>query len=97
MMKLESVVPENEKMEVENRFNKLLLKAMGFLGLTSGVGLVCIGGYWFIYSLLQYLIVTPENVMQQSIHENYFNQAQIGVVIAALGVLIMEIKKLAFK
>lgn len=96
-MKLESVMPENEKLEADNRFNKLLLKIMGFLGLTSGVGLVCLGGYWFIYSLLQYFFITPENVMQQSIHENYFNQSQIGVVIAALGVLIMEIKKLQSK
>ena len=96
-MQLENVVPENEKAEAKNWFNKILFKAMDVLGLTSGVGLVCIGGYWFIYSLLQYMIISPENVMQQSIHENYFNQAQIGVVIAALGILIMEIKKLRSK
>lgn len=91
---LSSTFSDREQKDSENWFNKILFKVMGFLGLTSGVGIVGIGGYWFIYCLLQYIFISPENVMQQNIHENYFNQAQMGLLIAALGVLIMEVKKL---
>ncbi|WP_377109384.1 hypothetical protein [Pseudoalteromonas sp. R86517] len=77
----------------ENWINKALFKTMGFLGLTSGIGIVGIGAYWFIYSLLQYIFITPENIMQQSISENYFNQSQLGLLIASVGLLIMEVKK----
>ncbi len=91
---LAPIFNDREKKDSENWFNKALFKVMGFLGLTSGVGIVGIGGYWFIYSLLQYIVTSPQNVMQQSITENYFNQAQMGLLIAAIGVLIMEIKKL---
>lgn len=94
---VESVIPDSEKKESENWFNKALFKAMDFLGFTSGIGIVGIGGYWFIYSLLQYIFISPENVMQQSITENYFNQAQMGLLIAAIGILIMEVKKLKLK
>jgi len=93
----ESAIPVSEKTESENWFNKALYKAMEFLGFTSGIGIVSIGGFWFIYSLLQYIFITPENVMQQSISENYFNQAQMGLLISAIGVLIMEVKKLRLK
>ncbi|MCY7294908.1 hypothetical protein [Alteromonas sp. a30] len=94
---VQSALPVSEKSEPENGFNKTLHKVMGHLGFTSGIGIVGIGGFWFIYSLLQYIFITPKNVMQQSIVENYFNQAQMGLLIAAIGVLIMEIKKLRLK
>jgi len=86
-----------EKKDAENWFNKTLFKVMGWLGLTSGVGFVGIGSYWFLYSLIQYVFLSPDNVMQQSIHENYFNQCQMGLLIAGVGILIMEIKKLQSK
>ncbi len=86
-----------EEQESKNIFNKYLYKAMSFLGLTSGVGLVAIGGYWFIYSLLQYIFIEPESAIQQIVTESYFSQAQMGVVIVALGVLIMAVKKVDLK
>jgi len=78
-------VKESEKNS--SWFDKLIFKMMDFLGFTSGSGIVGIGGFWFIYSALQYIFTTPENVTQEIIIENYFNQAQ-------LGILIMEIKKM---
>ena len=83
-----------EEKDAQNWFNKLLFKVMGWLGLTSGVGFVGIGSFWFLYSLIQYVLIQPNNVMQQSISENYFNQAQMGLLIAAVGILIIEVKKL---
>lgn len=83
-----------EKKDSENWFNKILFKVMGWLGLTSGVGFVGIGSYWFLYSLIQYVLISPDNLMQQSITENFFNQCQMGLLIAGVGILIMEIKKL---
>ena len=61
---------------------------MEWCGFTSGVGIIAIGAYWFLYSMINYVFVSPENIMQQGIHENYFNQAQMGIVIVALGVFI---------
>ncbi|GEM_PF-2260464 len=86
-----------EAKDAQNWFNKTLFKIMGFLGLTSGVGFVGIGSYWFLYSLIQYILISPQNVMQQGITENYFNQCQMGLLIAAVGILIIEIKKLQIK
>jgi len=97
MSDVENTLHDSEQKDAENWFNKTLFKAMGVLGLTSGVGLVGIGAFWFIYSLVQYLFISPENVMQQSIVENYFNQGQMGLLIASIGILIMEVKKLQLK
>ena len=97
MSDLENTIHESEKKQAENWFNKTLFKVMSLLGLTSGVGIVGVGAYWFIYSLIQYLLITPRNVMQQSIVENYFNQSQMGLLIVAIGILIMEVKKLQDK
>jgi hypothetical protein len=97
MSDLADVAPVCEKKEADNFFNKYLYKAMQVLGFTSGVGLVGIGGFWFIYSVLQYIFAEPESAMQQIITENYFNQAQTGIVIVALGILIMEVKKFQSK
>jgi hypothetical protein len=80
--------------KANNWFDKIIFKTMDFLGFTSGIGIVGIGGFWFIYSLLQYVFITPKNIMQQIVVENFFNQAQVGILIVAIGVLIMEVKKL---
>jgi len=83
--------------ESKNWFNKALFKTMDVLGLTSGIGIVGVGGFWFIYSLLAYIFIEPENAMQQIVSEAYFSQAQMGLLIAAIGILIMEVKKLELK
>ena len=90
----ENKVSDIEKKESENWFNKLMFKIMKFFGFTSGVGLVAIGGYWFLYSIIQYVSITPTNAIQQNITENFFNQAQMGIVIVALGILIRTVKGL---
>ena len=81
-----------EKKDSENWFNKYLFIIMEKLEFTSGIGIIAIGAFWFLYCMINYLIYSPENVMQQSITENYFNQAQMGIVIVALGVLIRAVK-----
>ena len=68
----ENKVSDIEKKESENWFNKLMFKIMKFFGFTSGVGLVAIGGYWFLYSIIQYVSITPTNAIQQNITENFF-------------------------
>ena len=88
----ENKVSDIEKKDSENWFNKYLFIIMEKLGFTSGVGILAIGAWWFLYSLIQYLFLSPANIMQQNIHENYFNQAQMGIVIVALGVLIRAVK-----
>ena len=89
----ENKTTDIEKKDSENWFNKILFIVMEKLGFTSGVGILAIGAWWFLYSLIQYLTLSPANIMQQNIHENYFNQAQMGIVIVALGVLIRVVKE----
>jgi|LWDU01.1.fsa_nt_gi hypothetical protein len=87
----------SEEEESKNWFNKALFKTMDVLGLTSGIGIVGIGGFWFIYALLLYIFITPYDATQQIVSEAYFSQAQMGLLIAAIGILIMEVKKLKLK
>ena len=69
-----------------------MFRIMKFFGFTSGVGIVAIGAYWSLFSIIQYISLSPTNIIQQNIHENYFNQTQMGIVIVALGVLIRAVK-----
>ena len=88
----ENKVSDIEKKDSENWFNKYLFIIMEKLEFTSGIGIIAIGAYWFLFSIIQYLFLSPANVMQQNIQEMYFNQAQMGIVIVALGVLIRAVK-----
>ena len=90
----EKKVSDIEENDSENQFIKFLNRIMEWCGFTSGVGIIAIGAYWFLYSMIQYIFLSPTNIMQQNIHENYFNQAQMGIVIVALGVLIRAVKGL---
>ncbi len=89
----ESRIPHSEIKETKGP-TKWLYKLMGWVGLTSGIGVVAVGGWWFIGCLGSYLFVQPSNAIQQSVHENYFNQAELGAILVALGVIIMELKRL---
>lgn len=91
MDKVQSI-PKSEAAEMKG-LNKYLYKAMDWLGLTSGIGIIGIGAWWFIWCLFNYIFVSPQNVMQQQIHEYYFIEAQLSAILVALGVLVMEIKK----
>ena len=86
-------VPKSEREETKG-LTKWLYKLTGWLGLTSGIGVVAVGAWWLIGCLGSYLFVQPSNVIQQSVHENYFNQAELGAILVALGVIIMELKRL---
>lgn len=88
-----SNIPKSEAREAKG-LNRFLYKAMDWCGLTSGIGLVAWGGWWFLWSLGNYLFSTPQDAMQQIVSENLFNQAQLSAILVALGVLIMEIKNL---
>lgn len=90
---MDTRIPTSEAGESKG-FNRWFYKLMGWLGLTSGIGVIVSGGWWLIWCLGAYLIVQPSNVVQQSIHENYFNQAELGAILVALGVIIMELKRL---
>ena len=76
-----------------NAFDKYMNLAMTKLGFTTGTGLIGIGGFWFIYSIIQYLSFTPQSAIQQIVVENFFNQAQNSLLIVGLGVLIKVIKE----
>lgn len=86
-------IPKSEVQEVKG-LSKYLYKAMDWLGLTSGIGLVTWGAWWFIWSMVNYFTSSPLNEIHQIIQENYFNQAQLSAILVALGIVIMEIKKL---
>jgi hypothetical protein len=81
-----------EKKDSENWFNKYLFIIMEKLEFTSGIGIIAIGAYWFLYCIISYVFSAPQNAFQQEVHEGYFNQAQMGIVIVALGVLIRAVK-----
>ena len=89
-------IPKSEATEAKS-LNKYLYKAMGWLGLTSGIGIVGIGAWWFIWCLVSYIFGSPQNIMQQQVYEYYFMEAQLGVIVIALGVIIMEIKMMVEK
>jgi len=88
-----SNIPKREAKEAKG-LTKFLYKAMDWCGLTSGIGLIAWGGWWFIWSLGNYIFISPQSAMQQIVSENYFNQVQLSAILVALGVLIMEIKNL---
>lgn len=75
-------------------FDKLIIKILGFLKLTSGTGLIGLGGFWFLYGILQYLFVSAESAFQQQVQETFFLQAEMGILIVGIGILIREVKKM---
>ena len=83
----------NDETKPINIFDKYMNLAMDKLGFTTGVGLIGVGGFWFLYGLFQFVTTTPNSAPQQAIVENFFNQAQNGVIIVALGVLIKAVKE----
>ena len=80
--------------EEEKGFDKIIIKMLSFLKLTSGTGLIGLGGFWFLYGILQYVMVSVESVVQQQVQETFFLQAEIGLLIVGIGILIREIKNL---
>ena len=90
-----SKLPKSER-EEGNKFDKFLYVVMDKLGLTSGLGLIAWGFFWFVWSLVNYFITQGKAIsaVQEMVVENFFNQAQLSAILIALGVVVMEIKKL---
>lgn len=80
--------------EEEKGFDKFIIKILNFLKLTSGTGLIGLGGFFFLYGLFQCIIVSPASAIQQQVQETFFLQAEIGLLIVGIGILIREIKKI---
>ena len=83
-----------ENVKEASWFDRLIFTILGWLKLTSGIGVVGLGGFWLLYGLLQFIAFKPENAIHQQVHEMFFLQAEIGLLIVAVGVLIMEVKKI---
>ncbi len=54
------------------RVEQISVKAMDWLGLRSGIGIIGISAWWFIWCLFSYIFVSPQNVIQQQVHEYFF-------------------------
>ena len=85
------MIPKSEHTE-NTGVNKLLYWIVDKAGLSSGMGIIAWGAWWCIWSLIQYFTFEPENIYQQMVHENIFNQVQLSAILIAMGVLIMATK-----
>jgi hypothetical protein len=72
----------------------IINKILSAFHLTSGMGLITIGGLCFICSLFQFVTTNVDNVYHQQVRETFFLQAELGVLIVGIGILIKEIKHL---
>ena len=80
--------------EKEKGFDKFIIKVLGFLKLTSGTGLIGLGGFWFLYGIIEYMTVKVQSAIQQQVQETFFLQAEVGLLIVGIGILIREVKNL---
>ena len=72
-------------------FDRSVHKIVEWSKLTSGIGIIGFGCFWF--GLINYIIIRPQNIYQQQIAETYFLQAEVGLLIVGIGIIIVEIKK----
>ncbi len=93
-------IPESEKHE-GFALDRIITKVLGWLGLTSGIGIVGLGAWWFVYCLISYYLKKAEYGIEASygIHSIYIEQlfieSELGIIIMALGVVVITIKKAA--
>ena len=80
--------------EEEKGFDKYIIKVLDFLKLTSGTGLIGLGGFWLLYGLFQYITTHVQSAVQQQVQETFFLQAEMGLLIVGVGILIREVKKI---
>ena len=93
---IQSIRQDTASDELENGFDKIIIKILKVLNLTSGTGLIGLGGFWFIYGVFQYMAVSADNIMQQEVQETFFLQAELGIVIVGIGILIRVLKNVGF-
>jgi len=83
----------SEEMANASWFDRMIYKVLTWLKLTSGTGIIGLGGFWLLWGLLHYIIVKPTSAFQEQVAETYFLQAEVGLVIVGIGIIIMEIRK----
>lgn len=83
-----------ENLTDASKFDRMIFSILGWMKLTSGVGIVGLGGFWLLYGIFQFLTVSASSAFQQQVQETFFLQAEIGLLIVAVGILIMEVKKI---
>ena len=71
-----------EKKSTDNSIIKILK-------LASKSGLIGLGGFLFLYGMVQYFSETSFVALQAT----YFLQAELGLLIIGIGILIKEVKK----
>jgi predicted Zn finger-like uncharacterized protein len=72
--------------------DKAFTKLANGLGITSGHGFIALGILWFIYCIYMYFTASPGSAIEESTHENFLNQAVMGVIIIGIGALLKKIK-----
>ena len=79
-----------------NWFGRTIIKFLGFFGLTSGVGLMVLGGFYFLYGVINYIWMSAfvSNATNEITHELYFVQALLGLVCVGIAIMIRELKNL---
>ncbi len=93
-------IPESEKRE-GFALDRIITKVLGWFGLTSGIGIVGLGAWWFAYCLISYYLKRAEYGIEASygIHSIYLEQlfieSELGIIIMAAGVVVITIKKAA--
>ena len=88
----ETSTTKDESAKKTGFLNKAFTKLADGLGITSGHGLIALGILWFIYCIYMYLTTAPGGAMQESAHENFLNQAVMGVIIIGIGAILKKIK-----
>jgi hypothetical protein len=79
-----------------NWFGRFIMKSLNFFGLTSGVGLMVLGGFYFLYGVINYIWMSAfvSNATNEITHELYFVQALLGLVCVGIAIMIRELKNL---
>jgi len=72
----------------ENLFDQIVYKVLTFLQLTSGMGLIGMGGFIFIYNLISGMMLNVTRIEHQQFQELLFIESTLGLVIVGLGLLL---------
>ncbi len=94
---------KNELTELKlNMFGRGIMKILGWLGLTSGVGLMLVGGVYigwglanFVWSLVFGL--DPQTYITEAVAMLYLIVAILGLLVVGVAIMIRELKELKVK
>ena len=88
----DTLTRKDESTKKTRFLDKAFTRLADGLGITSGHGLIALGILWFIYCISMYFTASPGGAMQESTHENFLNQAVMGVIIIGIGAILKKIK-----